>query len=123
MSQERWAEIDRYLTTAVSPDHRSLDGVLERARAAGLAPHDVAPNQGKLLMLLARAQGARAILEIGTLAGYSTIWLARALPPGGRLVTLESVPSHADVARANLARAGLADVVEVIVGRALDTLP
>jgi predicted O-methyltransferase YrrM len=83
----------------------------------------VAPNQGKLLQLLARMQGARSILEIGTLGGYSTIWLARALPPGGRLITLEADPKHAEVARANIARAGLDEMVELRLGRALDTLP
>jgi predicted O-methyltransferase YrrM len=85
--------------------------------------HDVAPNQGKLLQLLALLVGARMILEIGTLGGYSTIWLARALPVGGRLVTLEADPRHAEVARANIDRAGLADVVDMRVGPALDTLP
>ena len=83
----------------------------------------MAPNQGKLLHLWARMVGARSILEVGTLGGYSTIWLARALPPGGRLVSLEAEPRHAEVAAANLDRAGVADVVEVVVGRALDTLP
>ena len=83
----------------------------------------MAPNQGKLLHLLARVQGARSILEIGTLAGYSTIWLARALPAGGRVVTLEFEPGHAEVARANLARAGVGKLVDVRVGAALDTLP
>jgi predicted O-methyltransferase YrrM len=82
----------------------------------------VAPNQGKLLQLLARSIGARSILEVGTLGGYSTIWLARALPEGGRLITLEADPRHAEVARANLARAGLAERVEVRVGRAAETL-
>jgi predicted O-methyltransferase YrrM len=83
----------------------------------------VAPNQGKLLHLWARMIGARSILEVGTLGGYSTIWLARALPPGGRLVTLEAEPRHAEVAVANLERAGVADRVDVVVGKALDTLP
>jgi predicted O-methyltransferase YrrM len=90
--------------------------------AAHLPAINVAPNQGKLLQLLARAQGARNILEVGTLGGYSTIWLARALPPGGRLVTLEIDPRYAEVARANVLRAGLAEVVEVRVGRAVESL-
>ena len=119
----RWTAVDRYFADRLMPPDAVRDATLVANAAAGLPPHDVAPNQGKLLWLLARAQGARAILEIGTLGGYSTIWLARALPPGGRLVTLESEPRHADVARANLARAGVADVVDVRSGRALDTLP
>ncbi|MBO0700679.1 MAG: O-methyltransferase, partial [Zavarzinella sp.] len=90
---------------------------------AGLPAIHVAPNQGKLLHLLARIHGARNILEIGTLGGYSTIWLARALPPGGRLVTLESELKHADIARDNIARAGLSEVVELLLGPALETLP
>jgi predicted O-methyltransferase YrrM len=90
---------------------------------AGLPAINVAPNQGKLLHLWARMVGARSILEVGTLGGYSTIWLARALPPGGRIVTLEAEPRHVEVAVANLERAGVADRVEVVVGKALDTLP
>ncbi len=97
--------------------------MLEESTAAGLPPIAVTPNLGKLLYLLARIQGAKNILEIGTLAGYSTIWLARALPAGGRLITLEADAKHAEIARANIARAGLADVVEVRLGSALDTLP
>jgi predicted O-methyltransferase YrrM len=96
---------------------------LTDSATAGLPAINVAPNQGKLLHLLARMAGARAILEVGTLGGYSTIWLARALPPGGRLVTLEAEPHHAEVAAINLDRAGVADVVEVVVGKAVDTLP
>jgi predicted O-methyltransferase YrrM len=100
-----------------------LDEALAASSAAGLPPHDVSPLQGRLLELLSRLQGARAILEIGTLGGYSTIWLARALPAGGRLVTLEANVAYAEVARANVERAGFADVVEVRVGAALETLP
>jgi predicted O-methyltransferase YrrM len=96
---------------------------LSDSAAAGLPPINVAPNQGKLLHLWARMVGARSILEIGTLGGYSTIWLARALPAGGRLVTLEAEPRHAEVAAANLDRAGVGDVVDIVVGPALDTLP
>jgi predicted O-methyltransferase YrrM len=123
MNQERWTAVDRYITeTLVRPD-ATMDAVLQASAAAGLPPHNVSPNQGKLLQLLARIQGARSILEIGTLGGYSTIWLARALPAGGHLITLEANSKHAGVARANFARAGLADTVELRVGRALDTLP
>jgi predicted O-methyltransferase YrrM len=100
-----------------------MDAAVRESRAAGLPPINVTPNQGKLLNLLARLQGARNILEIGTLGGYSTIWLGRALPADGRLITLEIEPKHAEVALANIARAGLANVVEVRLGRALDTLP
>lgn len=100
-----------------------LDAALEASDAAGLPAIAVAPHEGKLLMLLARAVGARRILEIGTLGGYSTIWLARALPDEGRLITLEYDAHHAGIARANLARAGVEHLVDVRVGRALDTLP
>ena len=109
---ERWAEVDRYIADRLVRD----DPVTS---ADGLPPHEVTPPQGALLELLARAIGARRILEIGTLGGYSTSWLARALPPDGHLVTLEVDPSHADRARRNLAD----DRVELIVGPALDTLP
>jgi len=118
-----WDAVDTYINDQLVGEDPVLDATLARAAAAGLPAHDVAPNQGKLLHLLARISGARAILELGTLAGYSTIWLARALPDGGRLVTLEAEPEHAAVARANLADAGVADRVEVVVGDALDTLP
>ncbi|WP_437970928.1 O-methyltransferase [Sorangium sp. So ce260] len=123
MAQEQWSAVDRYITDLLVQPDAALDAALEASAAAGLPPINVAPNQGKLLHLLARIHGARSILEIGTLGGYSTIWLARALPAGGRLITLESEPKHADVARANLERAGLADLVELRLGRALDTLP
>lgn len=123
LMQDRWTAVDRYLTDLLVPSDASLDAALQANAAAGLPPHDVSPNEGRLLQLLARAQGARAILEIGTLGGYSTIWLARALPTGGRLVTLEADPKHAGVAWANIDRAGLGGVVELRVGRALDTLP
>lgn len=121
--QERWTAVDRYLTDLLVPADAALAATLEESARAGLPPIAVSPTEGKLLHLLARVHGAREILEIGTLGGYSTIWLARALPPGGRLVTLELDPAHAEVARANVARAGLADVVEVRVGPALETLP
>ena len=123
MTDEQWLAVDRYLTDLLAPSDPALDAALAASDAAGLPPINVSPNLGKLLHLLARVQGARAILEIGTLGGYSTIWLARALPAGGRLITLEADPRHADVARANIAPAGLADVVEVRLGPALETLP
>jgi predicted O-methyltransferase YrrM len=123
MNQETWTAVDRYLAGLFVPSDPALDAALEASAAAGLPPIGVSPVQGKLLQLLARIQGARNILEIGTLGGYSTIWLARALPADGRLITLEYEPKHAEVARANLVRAGLAGVVELRVGRALDTLP
>jgi predicted O-methyltransferase YrrM len=117
MTQQRWSAVDDYLNDLLVGSDPALDAAQEAGDAA------VAPNQGKLLHLLARIQGARAILEIGTLAGYSTIWLARALPDGGRLVTLEADPHHAELAAANLTRAGLDGVVDLRVGPALDTLP
>lgn len=118
MTQERWTAVDRYITDLLVPADPALDGALKANTAAGLPPHDVAPNQGKLLYLLARGQGARTVLEVGTLGGYSTIWLARALPPGGRLVTLEVDPERAKVAQKNLARAGLTERVEIRIGDA-----
>ena len=123
MSQEQWTAVDRYITDLLVPADPALDAALQSSVAAGLPAINVAPNQGKLLMLLAQIQGARNILEIGTLGAYSTIWLARALPPDGRLVSLEAEAKHADVARANIARAGLAQVVEIRLGPALETLP
>ncbi len=123
MNPEQWTAVDRYITDLLVAPDPALEAALAASVAAGLPPINVAPNQGKLLQLLARIHGARSILEIGTLGGYSTIWLARALPPGGRLVTLESEPKHAEVARANLARAQLGGIVELRVGRAQDTLP
>ncbi|WP_405781146.1 O-methyltransferase [Streptomyces sp. NBC_00859] len=121
--QDQWTEVDRYFTDHLAPADDALDAALASSDAAGLLPINVAPNQGKLLHLLARIQGARTILEFGTLGGYSTIWLARALPSDGRLVSLEADPAAADVARANLARAGLDAIAEVRTGAALDTLP
>jgi len=122
MDQDRWTEVDRFITERLVPDDHALEAALEANAAAGLPSIDVAPNQGKLLHLLARSMGARRTLEIGTLGGYSTIWLARALPPGGRLVTLEVDPKHAAVARANLDRAGHSETVEIRVGAAKESL-
>ena len=120
---KRWDEVDRYISdTLVQPD-AALAAALEASEAAGLPAISVSPAHGKLLWLLAHTNGAKRILEIGTLGGYSAIWLARGLAPGGRLVTLEALEKHAAVARKNLARAGLADVAEIRVGKALDTLP
>ncbi|HEY7592872.1 MAG TPA: O-methyltransferase [Actinophytocola sp.] len=123
MTQEQWDAVDGYFSGLLVGEDAALDAALEASDAAGLPQIAVAPTQGKLLHLIARTRGARRILEIGTLGGYSTIWLARALPADGELVTLEYDPKHAEVARANLARAGLADRVDVRVGAALDTLP
>jgi predicted O-methyltransferase YrrM len=123
MAEDQWTAVDRYITGLFVPPEPALDATLRASEAAGLPPISVSPSQGKLLYLLARLQGARSILEIGTLGGYSTIWLGRALPAEGRLITLESDPGHAELARANIARAGLADVVELRLGPALDTLP
>jgi len=123
MSKEQWEAVDRYITDLFVPPDEALDAALAASDAEGLPSIHVSPNQGKLLHLLARATAARKILEIGTLGGYSTIWLARALPPGGRLITLEAVAKHAEVARRNIARAGLTDVVDVRVGPAIETLP
>ena len=119
---DRWTAVDRYLADLLLEPDAALDAALEASAAAGLPAHGVSPTQGRLLELLARSQGARTILELGTLGAYSTIWLARALPPGGRLVTLELDAGYAEVAHANLARAGVADAVEVRVGPARDTL-
>ena len=122
MSQEQWAAVDGYIEQMFVPSDPALDAALKSSAAAGLPGIQVSPAQGKLLQILAQAAGARRILEIGTLGGYSTIWLARALPAGGRLITLEVNPKHAEVARANIAGAGLADVVELRLGPALETL-
>ncbi|GJE01615.1 MULTISPECIES: O-methyltransferase [Methylobacterium] len=119
----RWEEVDRYLVDRLIPPDAARDGALAASGSAGLPPIAVAPTHGKLLMLLAQGMGARRILEIGTLGGYSTLWLARALPAGGRLVTIEADPRHAAVARGSFARAGLAGIIDLREGRALDVLP
>jgi predicted O-methyltransferase YrrM len=123
MNEDAWTAVDEFLTETLLPEDPALEAALADSQAAGLPAINVAPNQGKLLMLLAQMAGARRILEIGTLGGYSTIWLGRALPADGQLVTLEYAPKHAEVARRNIARADLADRVEVKVGAALETLP
>jgi predicted O-methyltransferase YrrM len=121
--EETWTAVDSLFDDLLIGSDPALEAALRASAEAGLPNIQVAPNQGKLLNLLARAIGARTILEIGTLGGYSTIWLARALPPDGRVISLEIDPRHAEVARASIAGAGLADRVEIRVGRALDTLP
>lgn len=123
MSEQTWSAVDRYVSEALLEPDPELDAALQASAAAALPPISVTPSQGKLLELLARSIGARAILEVGTLGAYSTIWLARSLPVGGRLVTLEANPSYAEVASSNIAHAGLSDVVELRVGPALETLP
>ena len=123
VSLEQWISVDRYISDLFLPADPVLDAALAASAAAGLPPISVSPAQGKLLSLLARLQGARRILEIGTLGGYSTIWLARGLAMGGRLITLEAEPAHAEVARANLARAGLSAIVDLRLGKAGETLP
>src|SRR3954447_12918246 len=120
--ETRWSAVDAWWEQRLLAPDPVLDAALADARGAGLPAAGVSPSQGRLLHLLARSHGARRILELGTLAGYSTIWLARALPPGGRLVTLEAEPSHAPVARATLEAAGVADRAEVRVGDALGAL-
>ncbi|MFJ9961336.1 O-methyltransferase [Streptomyces avermitilis] len=122
-SQQLWDDVDDYFTTLLAPEDEALTAALRDSDAAGLPHINVAPNQGKLLQLLAEIQGARRILEIGTLGGYSTIWLGRALPQDGRLISFEYDAKHAEVARRNLARAGLDGIAEVRVGPALESLP
>jgi predicted O-methyltransferase YrrM len=123
MTQEQWSAVDEYIVKLLVPSDEALDTALAASTEAGLPAINVAPNQGKFLSLLASIQGAKTILEIGTLGGYSTIWLARALPADGRLVTLERDPKHAEVARRNLVGARVGELVSVRVGPALDTLP
>jgi predicted O-methyltransferase YrrM len=123
MSQELWTAVDRYYADLLVPADAVLDAALRASAEAGMPAIAVSATQGKLLMLLAQTLGTRRILEIGTLGGYSTIWLARGLAEGGRLITLEADSKHAEVARSNIARAGLSSVVEVRLGRAVETLP
>jgi len=122
-SNDAMAAIDQFIERQLVPDDPMLESVLEASRAAGLPAINVAPNQGKLLMIVAQLMGARRILEVGTLGGYSTIWLARGMSAEGRLTSLEFSPRHAEVARQNIHRAGLDERVEVIVGPALETMP
>ncbi len=122
-TQSDWSEVDTYLSGVVLPEDPALDEAVRASESAGLPPIQVSPLQGKLLHMLALMRGARSILEIGTLGGYSTIWLAKGLRHDGRVITLEIDPKHAEVARANVARAGFERIVDVRVGRALDALP
>jgi predicted O-methyltransferase YrrM len=123
MNHDLWTAVDGYIAEHLLPPDPVLDAVLAASDAAGLPPIAITPNQGKLLELLARIHHAHSILELGTLGGYSTIWLARALPEGGRLITLEREPHYAEVARANISSAGFADMVNIRVGPALQKLP
>lgn len=123
MNETHWVDVDHYISDVLVKSDPALVAALAASDAAGLPAISVSPNQGKLLHILARALRARHILEIGTLGGYSTIWLARALPADGHLISLEASAHHAEVARANIAQAGLSDIAEVRVGRALETLP
>lgn len=122
MELDRWSEVDDYVSALLTPHDDALEAALGASDEAGLPAIQVSPPQGKLLQLLAQTVGARTVLEFGTLGGYSTIWLGRGLPADGRLVTLESDPQYAEVARENVERAGLGDVVELRVGPALETL-
>jgi predicted O-methyltransferase YrrM len=123
MSQDLWSAVDDYIVQHLLSSDPALDAAVLASEAAGLPPIAITPNQGKLLELLARIHHAQSILELGTLGGYSTIWLARSLPEGGRLVTLERESRYAELALTNIANAGLAKVVQVRVGPALETLP
>ena len=120
---EKWSTVDGYFSALLSPTDHALDAALAANATAGLPAHDVSAMQGKLLALMARMIGARRILEIGTLGAYSTIWFARTLPASGKIVTVEANPAYAEVAHANIERAGLSDRVELRVGKALDVLP
>jgi predicted O-methyltransferase YrrM len=123
MAQDAWRAVDEYVTGLLAPHDEALAAAVRASEEAGLPAIQVSPPQGKLLQLLVQTLGAKTILEFGTLGGYSTIWLGRALPDDGRLITLEAEPRYAEVARENIARAGLAERVELRVGPALDVLP
>lgn len=123
MTKETWIAVENYICENLVPSDSALDAALESSTTAGLPAINVSPNMGKLLQIFAKTVNARNILEVGTLGAYSTIWLARALPAGGRLITLEADPKHAEIARANIARANLSNVVEIRLGKAIDTLP
>ncbi len=123
MAEETWSAVDEYVSDLLAPADEALELAVRDSEAAGLPAIQVSPPQGKLLHMLAKLLAARSILEFGTLGGYSTIWLARALPEGGRLITLEAEPLNAEVATRNIARAGLSDLVDLRVGPALDQLP
>ncbi|EJV48066.1 hypothetical protein IEK_03500 [Bacillus toyonensis] len=119
---EKWSAVDQYMSDVLIPKDSTLERVLQANAVANLPAHDVSPTQGKFLQLLVQIQGARNILEIGTLGGYSTIWIARGLPSGGQVVTLEANEKHAEIARSNIERANLNDKIEIRTGLALDSL-
>ncbi|WP_281974909.1 O-methyltransferase [Halobacillus litoralis] len=122
-SQDMWTNVDQYFLDHLFPEETIMEEVLEVNKEAGLPSIDVSPTQGKLLHLLVKMKGAKNILEIGTLGGYSSIWMAKALPEGGKLTTLEFNPKHAEIAAANMKKAGVEEKIEIIVGPALNTLP
>jgi predicted O-methyltransferase YrrM len=123
MDLETWSAVDDFISGTLVPHDHALEAAVRASDEAGLPAIQVSPPQGKLLHLLAKTIAAKTILEFGTLGGYSTIWLARALPDGGRLITLEAEPGYAEVARENIARGGLSEVVDLRVGAALNLLP
>lgn len=123
MGEQRWRDVDKYFGDSLGADDAALEGALAASDAAGLPKIAVSAMHGKLLHLLAQSIGARRILEVGTLGGYSAIWLARAVGEGGKVVTLEIDPKHAEVARGSIAKAGLSDRVDIHVGAAIETLP
>ncbi|WP_279045963.1 O-methyltransferase [Cedecea davisae] len=120
--QKQWSDVDEYLVSSLIPTDSVFQQILENNHAAGLPAHDVAPNQGKFLQLLVEITGARKILEIGTLGAYSSVWMARALPAGGKLVSLEGDPHHAEVAQKNIQLAGLETIIDLHIGPAAETL-
>ena len=123
MSLDQWTDVDRYFSETLVASDEALDGAQRAAKEAGLPPISVSAAQGKLLQVLVQLHNAKKVLEIGTLGGYSAIWMARALPEDGRLISLEIDPKHAEVAEASLARAGVGHKVEIRIGAAIDTLP
>ena len=123
MTEDLWTKVDQYFSGKLLTRDPILDAAVEAAEKAGLPPIAVSPNQGKFLQMLAQLVNARAILELGTLGGYSTIWMARGMRDGGRLITVELDPKHAEIARSNISRAGLKDVVDIRIGSALEVLP
>jgi len=121
--QQQWSDVDDYLVRTLIPNDSIFEKILANNNAAGLPAHDVAPNQGRFLQLLVQITGAKNILEIGTLGAYSSVWMARALPAGGKLVTLEADPHHAKIAIKNIQLAELAEVIELYTGPAIESLP
>ncbi len=121
--QQQWTDVDDYLVRTLIPNDPVFEKILANNTTAGLPAHDVAPNQGRFLQLLVQITGAKNILEIGTLGAYSSVWMARALPAGGKLVTLEADPHHAEIAMQNIQLAELAEVIELYTGPAIESLP